>query len=155
MRAWLSGSVFQTGSPWGRGSGGLKTPGYSKTVLRMGLHCGVEVYARAAQVESIDHPTDGTALRKRLYAGVGGEFAGYGGKPFGSSCTAFFFAMQEAERSCKERNQPIGNDSPIFRRCREATIASAMASLKIRQERSARGADPSYPSLGSPLYPQP
>ena len=137
------GQSFRLARPGGEVTGGLKTPGYSKTVLRTGLHCDVEAYARAARVESIDHPTDGTALRKRFYAGVWGKFAGYGGKHSGSSCTAFFFAMRGAERSCKERKQTSGNDSPIFRRCREATIASAMASLKIRHERSARRADPS------------
>ena len=149
------GQSCRLARPGGEVTGGLNPPGYSKTVLRTGLHCGVEVYARAAQVESIDHLTDGAASRKRVYAGVGREFAGYGGKHSGSSCTAFFFAMQEAERSCKERKQTSCNGSPISRHRREATTAPAMAPLKIRHERSARGAGPSYPSLGSPLYPQP
>ena len=37
MRVGLPGSVFQTGLPFRQESEGLKTPGYSKTVLRTGL----------------------------------------------------------------------------------------------------------------------
>ena len=39
------GQSFRLACPFRQESGGLKTPGYSKTVLRTGLHWSAKIYA--------------------------------------------------------------------------------------------------------------